>query len=1493
MNSTYPTRRRVAARPRRQSLAASVAALAAAMLTFGYSDLCAATGTWQPNPADQGVNIDISSDSSKWTLTKSVVGGDATLVEGDAVFIPVSSGGVNLGTGFSYYYVVGVGSTPSNVVRFSQSPSGIVTNLNPNTAAPNPMTVSKIASWFTPDNWSGAVIPNGIDDVANITTTANMNAVLLDRDVTLGGMVVDTTNCGAHAFDSLGAPLPGTNGLSLMTTSRSGTPLSTLTFKTSTGTPAITVSGGNSLIFADSKLSSNGGGGNVNAKLAILGNQGLTIDNQNPINTPIAVKSRTLETPTPSSVPTYGNGQVRFGFGLDWSQFSGDLTLAKGVFQTLAGGTLNNNLSSLPLNAKVILGTGTNTARLEITGGIGQTVIRGLESTSPNSSIINTLEASGTPGLSTLQIGSYGSASDNFTYAGNIGDTTNVATVVSSPSIRLVKAGPGTQTLSGVNNLNATAANSISVAVNGGKLSLGTTGAMGTITGGQGAMNADSSIIMKNGEFEISGLGVSGARSQGFGGQLIFGTLAPNSTSVDTNQTAQSTSFSTLTVVADPSQTATLTFGQLKPRTFGGSATPNTNGTTMLFRGTNLGATRGPGVATIDFTTAPTVGGGSLNGGTLGTTQAAVLKGALADTSPTGKGAGFATYDSVKGVRLLSSTEKLSVSSGSAYNAAPTTDNVVLNLGSDTSITGHLTNTLEIANTSLATRTLTNSGTDLNAANGFLFTGTDPIVVTGGQITGTVDSNAEDVIFHSINTSVEGVTIASPVSNISTSNLTRPGWVTYNGPGNFRVTGTQTVGFVGATTAASSFGGLSFNSTGTTTFAASVINASTFNVNQGTVKLDTGASWTNLPRLLMAPGATFDLNGIGSTATTNRFTDINSAVLAAGLSLNPISGVVTNSSPTTVDLILATATNGATNQAFFGTITGNLNLVIDKSTYNGTNTTYTNGVQAFSNANTYTGTTRIISGILNVAKGGSLPATTVVTLGPVADTGAASYPNSTLQLGDANGSTFGAVRQEIAGLYATGIGAGLGTATNGNGTSAVINSSAALSQLILNIPAGVENVYSGNLGITVPAAGSNSNVFSICKRGEGIFEANSTSTTSTQVIAYSGGTVIEGGILRISSDAKLGQIGSLSGAALSSGAPEAPMSAFPNQIILNGGTLQTTTTADFVLNAKRGIGLGPTSGSTGGTGTLWVDSGVNLSYSGIIASAGNTGTQTLIKNGTGTLSLFGTSTFTGTTQVSAGTLAGTGTLASGLTINSGGSVAPGNAGVGTLTFGGNLTLNSGGALNLELAAPGTSDSLVIGGTVSATGTTTVNISPLAGFADGSYTLITASAPINASSFATGTGLPVGKRGVFSSVGNTLVVTISNAPVLTALETWRQTNFGTSANTGNAADAADPDADGLPNLIEYATGTNPTAAGTSVITAGRNGNFLTLTYARIADTSLTYTVEGTSDFATWTTVSTTNNPSTGAQNIAGQVTVEDTTSIGTAPGRRFLRLKVSR
>jgi aryl-phospho-beta-D-glucosidase BglC (GH1 family) len=50
------------------------------------------------------------------------------------------------------------------------------------------------------------------------------------------------------------------------------------------------------------------------------------------------------------------------------------------------------------------------------------------------------------------------------------------------------------------------------------------------------------------------------------------------------------------------------------------------------------------------------------------------------------------------------------------------------------------------------------------------------------------------------------------------------------------------------------------------------------------------------------------------------------------------------------------------------------------------------------------------------------------------------------------------------------------------------------------------------------------------------------------------------------------------------------------------------------------------------------------------------------------------------------------------------------------------------------------------------------------------------------------------------------------PVLSPTETWRYGYFGTTSNSGNAADDADPDGDGFNNLAEFTAGTHPLSAG---------------------------------------------------------------------------------
>jgi hypothetical protein len=63
--------------------------------------------------------------------------------------------------------------------------------------------------------------------------------------------------------------------------------------------------------------------------------------------------------------------------------------------------------------------------------------------------------------------------------------------------------------------------------------------------------------------------------------------------------------------------------------------------------------------------------------------------------------------------------------------------------------------------------------------------------------------------------------------------------------------------------------------------------------------------------------------------------------------------------------------------------------------------------------------------------------------------------------------------------------------------------------------------------------------------------------------------------------------------------------------------------------------------------------------------------------------------------------------------------------------------------------------------------------------------------------------------------------------------------------------------------------------------------LTLTFSRIADPTLTYVVEATTDLTTWTPIWT----STGSANQPGEVTIADPVELAFANPRRFLRLRV--
>jgi autotransporter-associated beta strand protein len=220
---------------------------------------------------------------------------------------------------------------------------------------------------------------------------------------------------------------------------------------------------------------------------------------------------------------------------------------------------------------------------------------------------------------------------------------------------------------------------------------------------------------------------------------------------------------------------------------------------------------------------------------------------------------------------------------------------------------------------------------------------------------------------------------------------------------------------------------------------------------------------------------------------------------------------------------------------------------------------------------------------------------------------------------------------------------------------------------------------------------------------------------------YQGGTQIVGGRLNVSADGQLGAV---------------PDTAAEN-VWMGGNALGATES--FTLNAKRTVVLGARQNNSSGSGTFDVASGKRFVVAGaVINPTLATSGSSLTKSGAGTLVLGGDVTYSGTTSVNAGTLtvnttmspggavtvsgsgstlAGKGTIKRPITISSSASLAPGDAGIGTLTTNATVTFStfSSNSFSLEFDAS-SSDKLVTTGSVSlgTSGQPTLTLLPLAG-----------------------------------------------------------------------------------------------------------------------------------------------------------------------------------
>ncbi len=284
-----------------------------------------------------------------------------------------------------------------------------------------------------------------------------------------------------------------------------------------------------------------------------------------------------------------------------------------------------------------------------------------------------------------------------------------------------------------------------------------------------------------------------------------------------------------------------------------------------------------------------------------------------------------------------------------------------------------------------------------------------------------------------------------------------------------------------------------------------------------------------------------------------------------------------------------------------------------------------------------------------------------------------------------------------------------------------------------------------------------------------------------------------------------------------------------NPIVLNSsGTLSTEA-----MNGYDATLTGPISGAGG----LTVRGSLDYTTDELILTGvgSYTGTTTVTD---GTMIVNGNfSTATGAVTVDAGAvLGGTGTVG-GLTVVNGG-IAPGSNGIGTLTIAANTTWNAGNRWTFQLGSTTVSDRLAI------TGDFTKGTGTGFGFdfantgAAGTYTLVTWTGNSNfVPGDFTATGLSAGTTGTFAIVGKSLVLNTTGGGGGGGYTAWAASAFAAGTSAADRLAAADPDGDGLNNLLEYALNTNPSVSNASpapeAVTVGAN-QFLQLRWTRPND-----------------------------------------------------------
>lgn len=856
--------------------------------------------------------------------------------------------------------------------------------------------------------------------------------------------------------------------------------------------------------------------------------------------------------------------------------------------------------------------------------------------------------------------------------------------------------GTGTVTLSGANTY--TGATNISA----GTLKLGAAGG-GTNT--PLGTTAAGTIVTGTGTLDLNGFSLGTAE-----GLSLIGTGIANSGALANSSGTAATYSGLVTLTGAASivstgnilltNTGTIT-GAGFGLTLGGTATGSSVGSII---GTGAGALTKTGSGTWTLTRPNTyTGATNITGGTLAISGGAAAINNSSGITINGSDAKFIYNSGIAGTNGIALTQGTLTGSGTVGAVGVAND-----------VSAIITNNNGVAGASLTTGALTFDGA--GTVNTFSSSTTAPLIVS------TLSTNVAGTV--TINPAATTWTTGSTYDLISYTG----GSIGGAGFGQFAL---GTVTGLGARQSASSLGNsgsaITLAIQGDTPFWTGAANGN-WNTADSNWKLVTANTAT---QFLATDDVLFNDNATGTTT----------------ININ-----VANVAPNTVTF------NNTTAVPYTIGSTGGFGIT------NGSLTKNNNGTVTLGAVNTYTGPTTISAGTINLT--GSLAGTAITVSG----TGVLSQ-SSTGVIGGAVSLTHSSTgTSTIAGAntYTGGTAITAGTLQlSGAGTLGPSGSSVSVSSgALLDLNGTNQSIrFTAGTGVGTVANNSGSGTSALTLSGTATINGSFVTiqdytttpggkvavviTANTQPLSnlntYSGGTTVNAGafLYLLSSTPSGAGTGTITLTA--SGVNTAASSG----LLVDGVTYANDISgAGYIHNNVAGAATVTFTGTLNTSGTLnfrnanniynFAGSG-NSSLSGIIGPAGGVGifgpnatasTGSIIKSGTGTLTLSGANLYTGTTTVSAGklvvngnqaaatgivsvaalaTLGGGGTIGGATTIADDGIIAPGNS-IGNLSFTGALTIN--GDYLLETAPGSQADLVTVAGALSLGGTSFLDLDSL-------------------------------------------------------------------------------------------------------------------------------------------------------------------------------------